>query len=108
MRRTIVHVPTMDRSIVLLASLAGAVAASAAACIDPTGEAAASGHQAGASTSASGAGGGAGGGVMLAGASGRIPVFCGQDPHLDGDGDGWTPAEGDCDDCDLDVNPGAV
>ncbi|HEX6837228.1 MAG TPA: choice-of-anchor L domain-containing protein, partial [Polyangia bacterium] len=34
---------------------------------------------------------------------------CGQtDPNVDGDGDGYTPAQGDCDDCDPSVNPGAV
>lgn len=30
------------------------------------------------------------------------------DPNVDGDGDGFTPAEGDCDDCDPTVNPGAI
>jgi hypothetical protein len=32
---------------------------------------------------------------------------CGTDPNADGDGDGWTPAQGDCNDCDPLVNPGA-
>jgi hypothetical protein len=30
------------------------------------------------------------------------------DPNADMDGDGWTPAQGDCNDCDPNVNPGAV
>jgi hypothetical protein len=30
------------------------------------------------------------------------------DMNADMDGDGWTPAEGDCDDCDPNVNPGAI
>ena len=29
-------------------------------------------------------------------------------PNDDVDGDGWTPAQGDCDDCDPNVNPNAV
>jgi hypothetical protein len=30
------------------------------------------------------------------------------DPNADMDGDGWTPNQGDCNDCDPNVNPGAV
>jgi hypothetical protein len=30
------------------------------------------------------------------------------DPNADMDGDGFTPAEGDCNDCDPNVNPGAI
>ena len=30
------------------------------------------------------------------------------DPNADMDGDGWTPAQGDCNDCDPNVNPGAI
>jgi hypothetical protein len=30
------------------------------------------------------------------------------DVNADMDGDGWTPAQGDCNDCDPNVNPGAV
>ncbi|WP_437732626.1 choice-of-anchor L domain-containing protein [Sorangium sp. So ce1335] len=30
------------------------------------------------------------------------------DPHADGDGDGFTPAGGDCNDADGNVNPGAI
>jgi hypothetical protein len=30
------------------------------------------------------------------------------DMNADMDGDGWTPAQGDCDDCDPNVNPGAI
>jgi hypothetical protein len=30
------------------------------------------------------------------------------DPNADMDHDGWTPAQGDCNDCDPNVNPGAV
>jgi hypothetical protein len=33
---------------------------------------------------------------------------CDNGPNVDGDGDGWTAAEGDCNDCDPNVNPGAI
>src|SRR5262245_34974991 len=35
-------------------------------------------------------------------------VVCNHPPDMDGDGDGWTTNEGDCNDCDANVNPGAV
>jgi hypothetical protein len=33
---------------------------------------------------------------------------CNNDPGVDGDSDGWTELEGDCNNCDANVNPGAV
>ena len=33
---------------------------------------------------------------------------CNNAPDVDGDGDGWTFNEGDCNDCDPNVNPGAL
>ena len=30
------------------------------------------------------------------------------DPNADMDGDGWSPNQGDCNDCDPNVNPGAI
>ncbi|APR85406.1 Cell division protein FtsH [Minicystis rosea] len=33
---------------------------------------------------------------------------CNHAPDADGDGDGWTANEGDCNDCDPNVNPGAI
>jgi hypothetical protein len=33
---------------------------------------------------------------------------CNHAPDEDGDGDGWTGAQGDCNDCDANVNPGAI
>ncbi|KYF65648.1 choice-of-anchor L domain-containing protein [Sorangium cellulosum] len=39
------------------------------------------------------------------GGGGAGPVA---DPHADGDGDGFTPAGGDCNDADENVNPGAI
>jgi hypothetical protein len=53
-----------------------------------------------------GAGGAGAGGAGNAGAGGG--GVCGQDPNVDFDKDGWTPAEGDCNDCDPNSNPGAV
>jgi hypothetical protein len=39
--------------------------------------------------------------------SGQDPV-CGEDPNGDGDGDGFTPSTGDCNDCNPLQNPNAV
>jgi len=44
--------------------------------------------------------------LLLAACSGAMPGPAG--PDGDADGDGWTPANGDCDDTDADVNPSAV
>lgn len=52
-------------------------------------------------TGAGGAGGAGGGGA--AGAPG-----CGEVPDADFDGDGFSPAQGDCDDCDANVSPAAA
>ena len=53
------------------------------------------------------------GGLDFAGSSGSsmstgTMQSCTHPPDVDGDGDGWTGAEGDCNDCDPNVNPGAV
>ncbi|MCU1279241.1 MAG: Cell division protein FtsH [bacterium] len=56
-------------------------------------------------------GGGGGGGGNGTGGSGGPGggVACNQtDPNKDGDGDGFTPAQGDCNDCDPGMNPGAI
>ncbi len=56
-----------------------------------------------------GAGGtGTGGGAGGTGSGGNDPSCAQTDPNKDGDGDGYTPAQGDCNDCDPSVNPGAV
>ncbi|MEP7121920.1 MAG: putative metal-binding motif-containing protein [Byssovorax sp.] len=47
-----------------------------------------------------GIGGGAGTGVIN-------PPCNGNDPNVDGDGDGFTGAQGDCNDCSAVINPGA-
>jgi len=83
--------------------LAGAAAAAVAAC----GGGAAMGPDAGGSgaghaTGASGTGvGGAlvnDGGTMASTSGTGAMGPCNMDPSVDGDADGWTPAEGDCDD----------
>lgn len=48
-------------------------------------------------------GGNAGGGGPLQ----QEPPCVGKDPNVDNDGDGWTGAEGDCNDCTVQMNPGA-
>ena len=61
-----------------------------------------------------GSGGGKGdnGGAGGTGTGGGGPAGgpqCNQtDPNKDGDGDGYTPAQGDCNDCDPSINPGAI
>jgi hypothetical protein len=66
---------------------------------------------AGASGSSSSAAAGNGGGIVLdaghvdGGDAGVVCVPGG--PNDDVDGDGWTPAQGDCNDCDPNVNPNA-
>jgi hypothetical protein len=52
--------------------------------------------------------GSAPGGFAPSGGSGGGAAGCPSSPESDLDGDGWTPADGDCNDCDPNVNPGAV
>ncbi len=49
-----------------------------------------------------GSGGGTGGGPLK-----QEPKCEGVDPNIDSDGDGWSGAQGDCNDCTLQMNPGA-
>lgn len=49
-----------------------------------------------------GSGGGTGGGPLM-----QEPKCEGVDPNIDNDGDGWTGAAGDCNDCTKQMNPGA-
>ncbi len=47
--------------------------------------------------------GGAGAGILT-----TEPPCDDSDPNVDGDGDGWTDAAGDCNDCTAQMNPGAL
>ena len=58
-------------------------------------------------TMPSGGGSGTGGGGAGTGGGGTTNCTA-SDPNTDSDGDGYTPAQGDCDDCNPTVNPGAV
>lgn len=58
----------------------------------------------------SGKGGSAGTGIVATGGNGTGAGSgsCTTDPNVDQDKDGWTGAQGDCNDCDPNVNPGAM
>jgi hypothetical protein len=64
----------------------------------------------GSSAASSGSGGGGlGGGLFGSGGLVSVTASCmGGGPNDDMDNDGWTPAQGDCNDCDPNVNPGAI
>jgi hypothetical protein len=84
-----------------VATLLGACIITSGSEIDDDGE-----TGAGNNTSQGGGGGidfGSGGG----GTGGITDPPCDNDPGIDGDGDGWTGADGDCNDCTELMNPGA-
>lgn len=94
----------------IVVGLAGAALAAGAACDGGGGsDGGATGHDAGPVTTTSQGGSGATGAGGLGGSSPTtVTGPCNVGPDIDGDGDGWTPAEGDCDDCNPTSNPGAV
>ncbi|MEZ4220076.1 MAG: choice-of-anchor L domain-containing protein [Polyangiaceae bacterium] len=73
--------------------------------------------QGGGSTAGNGGGGGfgnfgnGGSGAIInvdgGGGGGNLPANCASGPNDDSDGDGYTFATGDCNDCDANANPGA-
>ena len=65
------------------------------------------GDEAAAASSSSTTGGGGAGGVSISSSASGGPG-CGVSPDDDADGDGFSPAEGDCDDCDPLVGPSSV
>jgi hypothetical protein len=88
------------RSLVLLSTLTLVIG-----CTPPSRGGTGNGNGVGSGAGGSGGGGGGSGG------GGGVPANC--DPHpsdtsLDQDADGYTPAQGDCNDCDPLVNPGAI
>jgi hypothetical protein len=112
----------MNRSFFYLAGLAGALGL-AAACSAAAGGSAFEDEdeedennqpegQGGAGGGAGGAGGGTESTLSLSsgvgGTGGGPEGFCGNPSDQDGDGDGFTGADGDCNDCDPNVNPGAI
>lgn len=56
----------------------------------------------------SGFGGGFGGGIGVASGGGTPGTTCDTDPDADADEDGFSVNQGDCNDCDKNVNPGAI
>src|SRR5437764_8702459 len=70
------------------------------------------GPNGGPTTNPSGNGGGAGSGGGVGGGGSNGPgggAACSNMPaNGDTDGDGYTPAQGDCNDCDPNMNPGAI
>jgi hypothetical protein len=107
----------MTRSALYLVGLSGAIVLAMAACsatsrsnvFDETGE---GGGDPGTSNGANGSGqqGGIGGGFnpTTTGAAGSGGANCNGPPDQDGDMDGWTQLDGDCNNCDPNANPGAV
>ncbi len=106
----------VSRSLVSMWVALGALAACSAS---PSGTT--SGGSGGSGGAATGGAGGAGGAPGGAGGSGNEIIFggsggtganggveCNSGPNDDADGDGFTPAQGDCNDCDKNANPGAL
>ncbi len=84
----------------------GAIAGKGGATSAGSGGSSASGTG-GAATAGSGAGGSPTAGTAGTGAAGGATTCAGL-PSVDDDHDGFTELEGDCNDCDPNVNPGAV
>ncbi len=108
----------MSRRLVSLLGLASAVAiATACSAVDKGSTFGNDGTTAGNGSGGSGTnigttgGGNDGqGGFNVTGGGGGNPTgtVCNHGPDEDGDADGFTGAQGDCNDCDANVNPGAV
>jgi len=104
--QTLALVPGLAASIALSAALLGSAACSASNPVTSatdTGGGGSNGGNGGAGGDLDfGGNGGTGGGVLM-----QEPDCEGVDPNIDNDGDGWTGAAGDCNDCTKLMNPGA-
>jgi hypothetical protein len=108
----------MPRTTIVFLLGASAAALAGAACAAGSNMSGATGAQATGAADAGSGGtvvGGAGttsgtaGGFLGTGGLGTAGVPCNvTDPNADMDHDGWTPNQGDCNDCDPNVNPGAI
>ena len=109
----------MSRSALFLFGIAGVVAATGAACSANSTSASTSGGG-NATTSANGGSTSTGKGgadassstgediTIGVGTGGNIPGNCDSKADEDKDQDGWTKDDGDCNDCDVNANPGAI
>ncbi|MFT3775536.1 MAG: putative metal-binding motif-containing protein [Minicystis sp.] len=110
---------SIDRNLILIVGALGMAAACSAGgggnvfTSSSTGDnQGGSGHGGKAGTGATGNGGEGAGDINIStsgsGTSTGSGSTCAHPPDVDGDGDGWTGNEGDCNDCDPNVNPGAI
>ena len=109
----------MSRSALFLFGIAGVIAATGAACSANSTSASTSGGG-NATTSANGGSTSTGKGgadassstgediTIGVGTGGNIPGNCDSKADEDKDQDGWTKDDGDCNDCDVNANPGAI
>jgi len=67
-----------------------------------------SGHGGGGTGAGTATGTGGDGITITPGTGGSTGNVCNHPPDQDGDGDGFTGNDGDCNDCDPNVNPGAI
>ncbi len=111
----------LSRKVYYVLGVAGAIGLAAACSASPptntfttsssgAGGAGTGGMQSGSTGNPSGTG--TGGEPVLIGSSTGAGTSSGQqcntDPNVDDDGDGFTEMQGDCNDCDANVNPGAI
>ena len=105
MRTTLTLLGLFSGAVLMMACKAG----SSSAVFDNTGGAAQGGNVgAGGKSVTTGQGGDVGFDAGLSGSGGADPENCNSAPGDDNDKDGYTGTAGDCNDCDANVNPGAI